>query len=107
MCVPASANCRIFTFADCQSVSSLRWIKKSTVIQFASLKHAFMYRMIRFPVISPSGAVASDDVLQITAEDAMMFMKQFEPDGVFSSWASILQYCNIAKITKIQRVCTI
>jgi hypothetical protein len=58
--------------------------------------------MIRFPVISPSSVVPSDDVLQITADDAMMFMKQFEPDGVFSSWASISQYCNIARFTKNQ-----
>ena len=75
------------------------WIKKSTVIQFASLEHAFMYRMIRFPII----AVASDDPqLQITADDAMTFMKQFEPDGVFSSWASISKYCNVSIITKNQ-----
>ena len=83
-------------------IKSPGWIKKSTVIQFASLEHAFMYRMIRFPVISPGGAVPGDDVLQITADDAMMFIKQFEPDGVFSSWASISQYCNIARFTKNQ-----
>jgi hypothetical protein len=75
------------------------YLKKSTVIVFASLEHAFMYRMIRFPVISPSDAVIDSNILQITAQDAMLFMKQFEPDGVFGSWESISKYCDIAKIT--------
>ena len=81
-------------------IKSPGWIKKSTVIHFASLEHAFMYRMIRFPVISPSGTAHTDDLFKITADDAMMFIKQFEPDGVFSSWACISQYCNISRFTK-------
>jgi hypothetical protein len=74
-------------------------IKKSTKIVFASLEHAFMYRMVRFPVISPSSTPVDGNTLQITAEDAMLFMRQFEPDGVFASWESISKYCDVAKIT--------
>jgi len=77
--------------------------RKSTVVRFASLEHAFMYRMIRFPVIGGSSTVLNvrkETVsLTITAEDAKLFLNQFESDGVFASWDRFGGYCNINHIT--------
>jgi hypothetical protein len=83
--------------------------RKSTVVRFASLEHAFMYRMIRFPVIGGSSTVlnAADKTITliITAEDAELFLRQFESGGVFASWDQFGLYCNINHIT-LAKKCT-
>jgi len=71
-------------------------IFKSKLIEFASLEHAFMYRMIRFPVVDiPDTGCANT----ISAEDAIIFVQQFSSDGIFASWDLISKYCNIQEIT--------
>jgi len=71
---------------------------KSKLIDFASLEHAFMYRMIRFPIVDMIDT-GCENALSISAEDAMIFVQQFCFNGVFASWALVSKYCNIQKIT--------
>jgi len=77
--------------------------RKSTVMNFASLEHAFMYRMIRFPLVNSQTTVTdesgADCALTISANDASMFLHQFEAGGVFATWDAVGRFCNVNHIT--------
>jgi len=77
--------------------------QKSRMINFASLEHAFMYRMIRFPFVDSHTLVpdesGTDCQLTISANDASVFLNQFEAGGVFASWDAVGRYCNTDHIT--------
>ena len=77
--------------------------RKSRVLNFASLEHAFMYRMIRFPFVDSHTLVTDDSgtdcQLTISAGDASLFLDQFEAGGVFASWDAVGRYCNTDHIT--------
>jgi len=55
---------------------------KSMMMDFAPLEHAFMYRMIRFPIVVPQDD-KSQDRSKITSEDAILLVQQFNATGVY------------------------
>lgn len=80
-------------------------IDKHAFVEFASLEHAITYQRIGFPLVADAhnGACAMLVSLPVIVSDAMVFVHQFQADGVFASWDSISHYCNPRKITKGHR----
>jgi len=86
------------------SVKVLGGVPKSKTVEFASFEHAWcMRRMMHIPRVGCYRSIVTVSSMQqlfvTTHEDAVCFLQQFEPNGVFASWSRISEYYPALQIT--------